>query len=79
MQNLEAVFKSVTDAARRITVEQAALVDGGDGEAIARYAAAYPATVRLLLEQVSKTLGVDVLDAMSGSALPKTTKHAVNA
>ena len=70
LQNLERLFKTVTSAARKVTVDQAALIDGGDGEAIARYAAAYPATVRCLLQQVSETLGVDVLGAMNGDEAP---------
>jgi flotillin len=79
IQNLETLFKSVTEAARKITVEQASLVDGGDGEAIARYAASYPATVRHLLEQVSKTLGVDVLSTLGGQTQNTATHSVVNA
>lgn len=67
LQNLEALFAEVSATARRITVERASLVDAGDGEALARFAAAYPATVRALLKQVGETLGVDLVGTLGGT------------
>ncbi len=67
LQNLESIFAEVAQAAKRLSVEKVNLVDGGSGGTIANYAAAYPATVASLLEQVTNTLGVDLGKIMSGN------------
>jgi flotillin len=68
LQNLDAIFAEVARAARRVKVGEVNLVDGGDGRTIAAYAAAYPATVGKLLEEVASTLGIDIPAVISGHA-----------
>ncbi len=70
LQNLEAIFGEVAKAARKIKVAEVNLVDGGDGNTIAAYAAAYPATVGALFREIASTLGVDVARVIGG--LPST-------
>jgi flotillin len=76
LQNLEALFEQVTAAARRVTVDRASLVDGGDGEALGRLAAAYPAAVRALLKEVSTTLGVDLTGTLGDAVKPRNDDQA---
>ncbi|MGE5181585.1 MAG: flotillin family protein [Acidobacteriota bacterium] len=73
LQHLDQIFGDVADAAKRLKVAQVNLIDGGDGKTIPAYAAAYPATMTALLEQVSRTLGVDVAQVITG-----TTTNAGN-
>ncbi len=68
LQHLDAIFGDVANAAKRIKVGHVNLVDGGDGKTLAAYAAAYPATMAALLEQVTKTLGVDVAKVITGTS-----------
>ncbi|HSN28773.1 MAG TPA: SPFH domain-containing protein [Kofleriaceae bacterium] len=66
LQHLDQIFSDVADAAKRLKVNEVNLIDGGDGKTIPAYAAAYPATMTALLEQVQKTLGVDIAKAVTG-------------
>lgn len=66
LQHLEAILRPVIDAVRRVSVGEAAVVDGGDGQALPNYVASYPAMVGALLREVSATLGVDLSRALHG-------------
>lgn len=68
LQHLDAIFGDIANAARRVKVGEVNLIDGGDGKTIPSYAAAYPATMGSLLEQVTKTLGVDIAKVITGGA-----------
>jgi flotillin len=67
LQHLDAIFGDVAKAAQRLSVNEVNLIDGGDGKTIAAYAASRPATMAALLEQVNKTLGVDVARVITGN------------
>jgi flotillin len=72
LQHLDAIFGEVAKAAQRITVGEVNLIDGGDGKTIPAYAASRPATMTALLEQVNKTLGVDVARVITGNSNGRT-------
>jgi len=67
LQHLDTIFGDVAKAASRVKVGEVNLIDGGDGRTIPAYAASYPATVSALLEQVTKTLGVDIAKVITGN------------
>ncbi|MFT3693253.1 MAG: SPFH domain-containing protein [Kofleriaceae bacterium] len=67
LQHLDSIFGDVAKAAQRVRVGEVSLIDGGDGKTIPAYAAARPATMTALLEQVNKTLGVDVARVITGT------------
>lgn len=67
LQHLDAIFDDVAHAAGRLKVAEVNLIDGGDGKTIPAYAAAYPATMGALLEQVQKTLGIDISKIITGN------------
>jgi flotillin len=67
LQHLDAIFNDVAQAASRIKVGEVNLIDGGDGKTIPAYAAAYPATMVALLQQVTATLGIDIAKVITGS------------
>ena len=69
LQHLDQIFGDVAAAAQRIRIAEVNLIDGGDGKTIPAYAASYPATMGALLEQVTKTLGVDIAKVITGTAL----------
>jgi flotillin len=68
LQHLDTIFGEVANAAKRVKVGEVNLIDGGDGKTIPAYAAAYPATMSALLEQVHKTLGIDIAKVITGSS-----------
>ena len=68
LQHLDTIFGEVANAAKRVKVGEVNLIDGGDGKTIPAYAAAYPATMSSLLEQVHKTLGIDIAKVITGTA-----------
>lgn len=67
LQHLDQIFGDVAKAASRIKVGEVNLIDGGDGKTLPAYAAAYPATMGALFEQVAKTLGVDIAKVITGT------------
>jgi flotillin len=67
LQHLDTIFSDVAQAAQRIKVSEVNLIDGGDGKTIPAYAASYPATMAALLEQVTRTLGIDIAKVITGS------------
>jgi flotillin len=75
LQHLDQIFGEVANAAGRMKVGEVNLIDGGDGKTLPAYAASYPATMAALLEQVHKTLGVDIARVITGTpgATPSTT------
>jgi flotillin len=67
LQHLDQIFGSVAEATQRLKVAEVNLIDGGDGKTIPAYASAYPATMGALLEQVTKTLGIDISKIITGA------------
>jgi flotillin len=67
LQHLDQIFGDVATAAQRMKVREVNLIDGGDGKTIPAYAASYPATMAALLEQVTRTLGVDIAKVITGN------------
>jgi len=72
LQNLDQIFGEVASAAKRVKVGEVNLIDGGDGKTIPAYAAAYPATMAALLEQVHQTLGIDIAKVITGAPNGRT-------
>lgn len=66
LQHLDQIFGEVASAARRVKVGEVSIIDSGDGKSISAYAASFPATMGALLEQVTKTLGVDIARVITG-------------
>ena len=70
LQHLDQIFGDVAQAAGRVKVGEVNLIDGGDGKTLPAYAASYPATVGALLEQVTRTLGIDIPRVITGKTAP---------
>jgi flotillin len=77
LQQLDQIFGDVARAAARIKVGEVNLIDGGDGKTIPAYAAAYPATMAALFDQVSRTLGVDIAKVITGAPLTGAAAGAI--
>ncbi len=65
IQNLEQILRTVVDRVKAVEVDETHLLDSGDGSALATYVASYPAAVRSVLAEVSRTTGVDVVALLS--------------
>lgn len=66
VQHVDEIVRQAAEVAGRVRPTEVALLDKGDGQTIATYARAYPATVKALLDEVRGTLGVDVTDILGG-------------
>ncbi len=73
LQNLEELFGRVADAASKLDVQDVSLIDAGDGSTLPNYVASYPATLRKLLGEVEKTLGVNITTVTPHERAPVTT------
>ncbi|HMM35129.1 MAG TPA: SPFH domain-containing protein [Thermoanaerobaculia bacterium] len=65
IHNLEQILRTVVERVKELEVGEAHLLDSGDGSALATYVASYPAAVRSVLAEVSRTTGVDVVALLS--------------
>jgi flotillin len=67
LQQLEPIVASVAGAANRIEIGGATLLDRGDGKALAACAAARPAAIAALFEEIARATGIDVLATVKGA------------
>lgn len=66
IQHLEQIVGSVVEQLRGVEVDEVAVLDQGDGEGLAAYAATYPKMVASVLAAVSESTGVDVPAILAG-------------
>jgi flotillin len=71
VQHLEQLVAEASNIAMSMRAEDVSLVDGGEGDSLASYAQAYPATVNALLGQLGETLGVDITGVLKGRPVEK--------
>ncbi len=68
INKIEDITKIVVDAVQRIKLGPVHLIDGGDGQALPRFAAAYPAAVAEVLRSLFATTGVDITALLARQA-----------
>lgn len=66
LQHLEEIVREVAGAAAKLDVKKVNLIDGGDGRTLSSYVSSRPKTVSVLLEEVAKVFGIDLVGALSG-------------
>jgi len=66
LQNLEEIFGVVAGAARKLKVREVSLIDAGDGKTLPSYVSSYPAAVGALLQEISRSVGVDIARVIKG-------------
>ncbi len=64
IDQLEKILASATAAVGRVHVENLNLIDGGDGQTLAAYTAAYPAMLETVFSAIARTTGIDVPDVL---------------
>ena len=76
INKIEGITAIVVQGVRRIQLGPVHLIDSGDGQALPRFAAAYPMAVAAVLKSLAATTGVDITamlanhhDAAAGTAL----------
>lgn len=67
IQQLETVLQTVVERVNSVEINQVNLLDGGQGEALPRHVASFPAMVRQVLEELQGSTGVDVPGILSGA------------
>jgi flotillin len=73
INKIEEITRIVVQGVRKIELGPVHLIDSGDGQALPRFAAAYPAAVAAVLKSLAATTGVDItamLDGTNGAVLP---------
>ncbi len=60
IQQIDAILADVAAVADNITIRRVNLIDGGNGESLARYVGAFPQVVTEILARIKDTVGVDV-------------------
>ncbi len=71
IQQLEEVLKTVIARVNSMTLDEVTLLDSGDGQALPRHVASFPATVRSVLDELRNSTGVDVTGILAGAARPE--------
>ena len=67
IQQLEMVLQTVVKRVNSMEINEVTLLDGGDGTALPRHVASFPAVVRQVLEELHASTGVDVPGILSGA------------
>jgi flotillin len=67
IQQLETVLQTVVERVNSVEIDKVNLLDGGQGEALPRHVASFPAVVRQVLEELHGSTGVDVPGILSGA------------
>jgi hypothetical protein len=68
INKIEDIIKIVVDAVQRIKLGPVHLIDGGDGQALPRFAASYPAAVAEVPRSLFATTGVDITALLAPQA-----------
>jgi len=66
IENLDKILNEVAWGVQRVRVQQLDMIDGGDGQTLKNYVAAYPAMMSAVLDAVEKTTGIDIPAIVSG-------------
>jgi flotillin len=74
IQQLETVLQTVVQRVNSMEIEEVTLLDGGEGTALPRHVASFPAVVRQVLEELHASTGVDVPGILSGSTASNEVK-----
>jgi hypothetical protein len=77
INKIEEITRIVVDGVRKIDLGPVHLIDSGDGQALPRFAAAYPMAVAAVLKSLAATTGVDItamLDGASGNGVAKEVR-----
>ncbi len=74
IQQLEQVLKTVVSRVNSVEIDEVTLLDGGDGTALPRHVASFPAVVREVLEELHSSTGVDVPGILAGALEDKGNK-----
>ena len=69
INKIEDITTIVVDAVQRIKLGPVHLIDGGDGQALPRFAASYPAAVAEVLRTLFSTTGVDITALLARQAV----------
>jgi len=68
INNIEEITKVVVAAVSKIQLGPVHLIDGGDGQALPRFAATYPAAVATVMHTLAQTTGVDITSLLAVNA-----------
>lgn len=72
IQQLETVLQTVVQRVNDIDINEVVLLDNGDGQALARHVAGFPAIVRQVLDEMKTTTGIDVAGTLAGQDPSRT-------
>ena len=64
LQMIDTLLADVAKVVDQVKVKRVSLIDGGDGRTLAAYVSSYPSLVRMMLEEIRMTTGVDIKGAM---------------
>lgn len=65
IQQIDGILADVASVTESLTVERVALIDGGDGQSLARYVGSFPQVVSEILMRIKETVGIDVSQILS--------------
>lgn len=66
IQRLESILERIAETTHEVTVEEAALIDGGEGDSLPNYVSAYPKIMGEIFTQMHETTGIDITGALTG-------------
>lgn len=68
IQQLDEVLRQVVERVHGLEIDEVVLLDNGDGQALPKHVASFPAMVRSVLDELRLSTGVDVTGILSGAS-----------
>ena len=68
IQQIDHILRDVARATSQLEVRHVSLIDGGDGQVLARHVGSYPAVVLEILGRIKETVGIDIPAILANSA-----------
>ena len=69
IHQIEEIMTTVITRMNNLKIDEVALIDGGDGQTLPKHIASFPGSVRMVLNEIQTTTGIDVTGILSQKLL----------
>ncbi len=66
LKDLEKILAQAAKTVRQVKIDNLSMIDGGDGQVLSAYVAAYPAMLSAVFKSIADTTGIDIPGVIAG-------------
>ncbi|MCG9893977.1 MAG: hypothetical protein MH204_00695 [Fimbriimonadaceae bacterium] len=75
IEELDTIMKAAADGVNRVKVKKISVIDGGSGQTLPNYLAAYPQMLNSVFQAVDQAVGINIPDSISGRDTAKAKEE----